>query len=451
MPINKKVLKLIIVISFVLLLFSNNTQLLSSLDTDTTDKEKNRELLKNLETQAAQQEIDITIKSLEITNFPEIKLIIEAYNKLGEPLDTLFPNQVTIYESGKQFIPHSIVKIPVANNHPWDLVFVIDVTGSMQPQIDGVVNNINSFVSNLENRGIDYRLGLILFTDNIEKVYQPTTSVDVFLSWLKVVKAVGGGDEKENALEALVAITKRITFRPEANRVAILITDAPYHQKSEKGDGTTKETTESIIDSMNKHDIRVFTITPAKWKNYRYISSKTRGTNYDIGYNFSSVLENFTRQITNLFLVTYISTKDVIPDSIEIGLFDQEFSRIIKKTIPIIELGRKLIIENLLFQTARYELPNNVKELDILANFMNSKPEITITIEGHTDWVGSNEVNDVLSQRRAESVKNYLINKGVSSKRMETVGFGKRKPIASNETEFGRSLNRRTEIVITAR
>ena len=418
---------------------------------DSVEKGKQKELLQNLKTEAYQKEIDITVKSLEITKFPEIKLIIEAYNKLGEPLDTLLPEQLIIYENEKQFTPDRIVKIPVANKLPWDLIFAIDITGSMQPQIDGVVGNLLTFVTNLEKRGIDYRLGLVLFTDNIEKVYQPTTSPDIFLSWLKTVKAAGGGDEKENALEALIAIPRRITFRPEANKVAILITDAPYHQKGERGDGTTMQTTSSIIDSMNKNDIRVFSITPPKLKDYQLISSQTRGTNYDIAYNFSSVLENFTRQITNLFQVTYTSSKDAIPDSIEIGLFDQDYGKLIKKTIPIIELGRKLIIENLLFQTARYELPVNVKELDMLASFMKSHQAITVTIEGHTDWIGSNELNDVLSERRADAVKNYLVNKAVDKKRINTIGFGKRKPIATNETEFGRSLNRRTEIVIISK
>jgi hypothetical protein len=71
-------------------------------------------------------------------NFPEIKLIIEAYNKLGEPLDTLLPNQLIIYENDREFTPDKIVKIPVANYLPWDLIFVLDITGTMQPQMDGI-------------------------------------------------------------------------------------------------------------------------------------------------------------------------------------------------------------------------------------------------------------------------------------------------------------------------
>jgi hypothetical protein len=152
-------------------------------NTPTKDEiNKKKELLKQLKTQADKEEIDITVKSIEISKFPEIKLIIEAYNKLGESLDTLRPEQITIYENGKAFSVDKIEKIPVANDLPWDVVFLIDITGSMQPQIDGVVENVSLFVTHLAERRIDYRLGLILFGDAIEKVYQPTNEVDIFLS-----------------------------------------------------------------------------------------------------------------------------------------------------------------------------------------------------------------------------------------------------------------------------
>ena len=416
------------------------------------EKEKKQKLLERAKIEADREEIDITVKGVDITRFPETKLLIEAYNKLGEPLDTLLPEQITIYENNIEFKALTVEKVPMANNLPWDLIFVIDITGSMQPQIDGVVENVTSFAGKLRERGIDYRLGLILFSDNIERVYQPTSNIDNFLSWIKKVRAFGGGDEKENALEALKTVTQRIQFRDEANRIAILITDAPYHQKGDEGgDGRTLETLESVIERAQRIDLRVFSITPPKLKNYAILSENTRGTTYNIEYAFSTVLDNFTQQITNLFYVTYRSEHTSIPDSIEIGLFDKNLSRVIKKTIPIMELGRKLIIENLLFQTAKYELPENVSELNLLADFMLNKKNIAILVEGHTDSVGSDAFNDNLSLKRANAVKTYLIGRGIAADKIQVKGFGKRKPIASNDTDFGRSLNRRTEIVIQSK
>ncbi len=440
------------ILLFALITIGGINSLYAEPEKEQLDKERKKELLENAKIEAYREEINITVKGVDITRFPETKLLIEAYNKLGEPLDSLTPDQITIYENNREFKALKVEKVPIANNLPWDLIFVIDITGSMQPQIDGVVENVTSFTEKLKERGIDYRLGLILFSDNIERVYQPTSNIDNFLNWIKKVKAYGGGDEKENAFEALKAVTQRINFRDEANRIAILITDAPYHKKGDiGGGGRTNETLESIIERARRIDLRIFSITPPKLKNYAVLSEKTRGTAYNIEYTFSSVLENFTRQITNLFFVTYRSERTSIPDSIEIGLFDQSLRKVIKKTIPIMELGRKLIIENLLFNTGKYNLPTNVNELNLLAEFMLKKNNIAILVEGHTDSVGSHALNDRLSKQRANAVKQYLVGRGIAADKIKIKGFGKRKPIASNETEFGRSLNRRTEIVIQSK
>ena len=69
---------------------------------------------------------------------------------------------------------------------------------------------------------------------------------------------------------------------------------------------------------------------------------------------------------------------------------------------------------------------------------------------GHTDNIGSDSYNSELSQRRAESVKNYAVAQGISSSRLTTVGKGEAEPIADNSNESGRSQNRRVEIVIVA-
>ena len=84
--------------------------------------------------------------------------------------------------------------------------------------------------------------------------------------------------------------------------------------------------------------------------------------------------------------------------------------------------------------------------LSIVADFLKETPNVSVKVEGHTDNVGSKEYNQKLSERRAKSVAKYLVSKGVESYRITTQGFGFSKPIASNNTEEGRSMNRRTEI-----
>jgi outer membrane protein OmpA-like peptidoglycan-associated protein len=147
----------------------------------------------------------------------------------------------------------------------------------------------------------------------------------------------------------------------------------------------------------------------------------------------------------------YRSDQDAIPDEIEIALYDEKTQKLVKRKIPIVELGRKLIIENLLYETNDASLPNNVPELDIMAKFMRDKQNIAIVVEGHTDSVGPDAVNDYLSKKRAESVKQYIVDRGVAENRIKTIGQGERRPIASNLTQFGRKLNRRTEIIIISK
>jgi len=71
-----------------------------------------------------------------------------------------------------------------------------------------------------------------------------------------------------------------------------------------------------------------------------------------------------------------------------------------------------------------------------------------VSVEGHTDWVGTDAYNQGLSERRANSVKRYLVEHGIDESRLSTVGYGESRPIASNETRDGRALNRRVELLV---
>lgn len=89
--------------------------------------------------------------------------------------------------------------------------------------------------------------------------------------------------------------------------------------------------------------------------------------------------------------------------------------------------------------------PDGAKILDRLVEFLNQNPEKKVDLEGHTDWIGTEKYNQGLSERRAASVRNYVVKKGIDSKRIVTRGFGETKPIADNKTRDGRAKNRRVE------
>src|SRR5204862_6239001 len=78
---------------------------------------------------------------------------------------------------------------------------------------------------------------------------------------------------------------------------------------------------------------------------------------------------------------------------------------------------------------------------------MKGEPAMVVVVEGHTDAVGSDAYNMKLSQRRADTVRDYMVKNGITPSRIKTEAFGKTRPIASNKTAEGRAQNRRVEIV----
>jgi outer membrane protein OmpA-like peptidoglycan-associated protein len=118
-------------------------------------------------------------------------------------------------------------------------------------------------------------------------------------------------------------------------------------------------------------------------------------------------------------------------------------------TLAPIERGSTVRLTNIFFDFDRATLRDeSIPELERLVSFLRGQPSIRVQIAGHTDNVGSDEYNRALSQSRAQAVVNYLIEKGVPSSRLDAKGYGKSKPIDSNETDAGRQMNRRVEFTI---
>lgn len=125
-------------------------------------------------------------------------------------------------------------------------------------------------------------------------------------------------------------------------------------------------------------------------------------------------------------------------------------NKLISKNVIIfpIKSGTKLTLNNIFFETGSDKLNKDSQmELDRVYQLLMSSDKFDIEIGGHTDNVGSDKNNQVLSEKRAAAVKNYLIKKGLSSKRVSSVGYGESQPISDNETEEGKQQNRRVEVV----
>ena len=114
------------------------------------------------------------------------------------------------------------------------------------------------------------------------------------------------------------------------------------------------------------------------------------------------------------------------------------------------ERGLVLTLGDVLFDTAKATLkPGAMRTVDQLAAFLNQYPERKVLIEGHTDSVGGDEYNLRLSERRADAVRNALLDRGIAADRIMTRGLGKAYPVAGNDTAASRQRNRRVEVIIS--
>ena len=137
--------------------------------------------------------------------------------------------------------------------------------------------------------------------------------------------------------------------------------------------------------------------------------------------------------------VSLKKTEPILPVPVK----DDDLSRI------KLEIGKTIRLKNIFFETSKTDLlPRSNVELDKLVNILRENPNLQIEIIGHTDNIGDASSNLILSRRRAAIVMDYLIHSGIPANRLRANGFGDKQPIASNDTEDTRQLNRRVEFRI---
>ncbi len=174
-----------------------------------------------------------------------------------------------------------------------------------------------------------------------------------------------------------------------------------------------------------------------------------------------TVIRSFSDPVTGEFLVPITTGRDYAlnvsgpgylfySDHFSLSGFAHQTDPYLKD-VPLypIKEGEKTVLRNIFFEFDSYELkPESIVELEYLVEFMENNPGIQIRINGHTDNIGGAGYNMELSEKRVESVADYLLQAGIDPGRVEYKGYGETMPVATNETEEGRAQNRRTEFEI---
>jgi hypothetical protein len=191
-----------------------------------------------------------------------------------------------------------------------DVVFALDVTGSMSNEIAAVRDNIHAFTDDLTEKGISFRLGLVTFYDTIGEIFPLTEDVSAFQAWVARQVASGGGDAPENSLEALKQASL-MDFRPQAHRLIIWITDEDYHESNI----ITPLTVPQVLEMLFAKAITVHAIgATVRKQRYDRITEPTGGLFFNIDGNFRDILLDIARfNVSTQYQLRYVSPQ---PDAI---------------------------------------------------------------------------------------------------------------------------------------
>jgi outer membrane protein OmpA-like peptidoglycan-associated protein len=130
----------------------------------------------------------------------------------------------------------------------------------------------------------------------------------------------------------------------------------------------------------------------------------------------------------------------------------QQLLQQFNSVLPTRETPRGLVVnmQDVLFDTGKYDLKSTAREaLAKISGIVLSHPGLNLQIEGYTDSTGTAELNQRLSEQRANGVRDYLMNQGLNTNGLSAVGYGLNYPVAPNDTAAGRKLNRRVELVVS--
>lgn len=196
-------------------------------------------------------------------------------------------------------------------------------------------------------------------------------------------------------------------------------------------------------------------VTVLNFKNEPYAGDKVLFVAKDNSGTFSGITDNNGRFHIDLPAGAVYDIKiksigeEVEYNTIEVPKLEEgQFFQEMELTISY-EAAKNFELNALQFETGKSALKKeSYALLKDLIEIMKLKPTMKIEIGGHTDNDGDDEANQLLSQQRAEAVKNYLISQGISANRMLSKGYGETRPKTANSTPAGKAMNRRTEITI---
>lgn len=201
-----------------------------------------------------------------------------------------------------------------------------------------------------------------------------------------------------------------------------------------------------VVDKADEKPIPGIVVSLVSKDGKKFYTEETDALGYSevlvpVGQDYELVYLSLGKKDIN----AKVSVKDKPNQNIKLTLRYKK--RVVEKKAPAEAANEPgFVLDGVNFQSGKATiLPESFPRLDSVLEFMTHKKSVRIIITGHTDNVGKPASNKLLSEKRAQACKDYMVERGIDASRIEAVGFGDEQPIAPNETEEGRQRNRRIE------
>ncbi len=346
-----------------------------------------------------------------------------------------------------------VTEVRQTTSKPYSIAYILDHSPSMGNQRAFRLQNAVKFTLN-RIKPIDY-VSIIKFSRNVFREVALTNDTSIYRNQFKINGLDSGryGDGT-SIYDALAAGIEELNKSPEGyEKIIFLFTDG--------GDNTSKFKPDSILLALKENNIRVFSIgygmTDVRFLNR--VSNFTGGSAVQLASSreFPIVFRSLYLSLNNYYRIVYSPpncySKHIVTPTIEIselntgkistnGTYDKS---ILTEDLPIGSVS----ISYIEFEFGKSDIKDDsFFIIEQVANSLKNNPSMQVKIIGHTDDIGSDEVNLKLSIERANSVKDALIKLGINRNRLLAEGKGKHSPIVPNDSEENRRRNRRTEFVV---
>lgn len=370
---------------------------------------------------------------------------IKYFTKVDEVLGKVYVNR---HENIERFTVREFGK---GDSMAFNIALSVDYSGSVDPVIEAIFEGTEIFVNLKEPYD---KISLASFNQNLDVKVPLMKDKDEIISLYRAKRLDGFGmfSGIYNAIWNSMDIFKNTDSTKQ--RVLVIFSDGD--------DNYSNREAGEIIKRANDMNVIIFTVAfgYSKDEKLKYIAEYTGGKFY----------KPYTKEeMIAVFKDIYISLRYHYRISYKAPTFWGIHTVYSTIDVPGMTVADSLVAEGeydtsgfkelddeftrpILFDFDMAEVkPSSYPIIDELVDMLMTWPRLKIEIQGHTDNVGTPEYNQDLSERRAKAVYDLIIDKGVNEKRLRYRGFGYSRPVTSNDTEAGRTKNRRTQFVIIAK